>query len=156
MNINKGKSNVLLFNHDGIRLEVVRAIRVSNIIRYLGADMGDSRICFREHRKGKIQLAERMANLTFSVISKSCNKLLIGKTYWKNVMQPSVSTNARATLDKQSCVITSTLFEMNTTCMRWCDLNFSCLSNSITSAEVSRATLDKQSCVITPTFVYHD
>ena len=45
--------------------------------------------------------------------------------------------NARATLDKQSCVITSMLFEMNSTYMRWCDLNFSCLSTSITSAEVS-------------------
>ena len=47
------------------------------------------------------------------------------------------STYARATLEKQSCVITSTLFEMNSTCTRWCDLNFSCLSTSITSAEVS-------------------
>ena len=45
--------------------------------------------------------------------------------------------NERATLDKQSCVITSTLFEMNSTCMRWCDLNFSCLSTSITSSEIS-------------------
>ena len=44
---------------------------------------------------------------------------------------------AKATLDKKSCVITSTLFEMNSTCMRLCDLNFSCLSTSITSAEVS-------------------
>ena len=47
------------------------------------------------------------------------------------------AANARATLDKQSCVITSTLFETNSTCMRWCDLNFSCLSTSITSPEVS-------------------
>ena len=46
-------------------------------------------------------------------------------------------SHARATLDKQSCVITSTLFEMNSTCMRWCDLNFSCLSTTITSPEVS-------------------
>ena len=69
LNINKGKSNVLLFNHDGIRLEEVGGIRASNTIRYLGADMGDSRMCFCEYRKGKIQLAERMANLTFSVIS---------------------------------------------------------------------------------------
>ena len=49
----------------------------------------------------------------------------------------SSKSNARATLDKLSCVITSTLFEMNSTCMRWCDLNFSCLTTSITSAEVS-------------------
>ena len=28
--------------------------------------------------------------MTFSVISKSCEKLLIGKTYWKSVVQPTV------------------------------------------------------------------
>ena len=50
---------------------------------------------------------------------------------------PKVPGDTRATLDKQLCVITSTLFEMNLTCMRWCDLNFNCLSTSITSAEVS-------------------
>ena len=51
---------------------------------------------------------------------------------------------ARATLDKQSCVITSMLFEMNYTCMRLCDLNFSCLSTSITSAEVSSCQNNKR------------
>ena len=71
LNINKGKNNVVVFNHDGIRLEEVGGIRVSNTIRYLGADKGDSRMCFRKYRKGKIQLAERMENLTFTVISKS-------------------------------------------------------------------------------------
>ena len=81
LNINKGKSNVLVFNHDGIRLEEFGGIRVSNTIRYLCVDMGNSIMCFHEYRKGKIQLAERMANLASSVISKSCDKLLIGKTY---------------------------------------------------------------------------
>ena len=73
LNINKGTSNVLIFNHDRIRLEEVVGIKVSNTIRYLGADVGDSRKCFREYRKGKIQLAERMANLTFSVINSDIN-----------------------------------------------------------------------------------
>ena len=90
LNINKGKSNVLLFNHDGTRPEEVGGIRVSNTIRYLGADARGSKMCFCAYRKGKIQLAERMANLTFSVISRSCDKLLIGKTYWKSVVQPRV------------------------------------------------------------------
>ena len=94
LNINKGKKHVLLFNHDGIRLEEVGGIRVSNTIRYLGADMGDRRMCFAEYRNGKIQLAESMANLTFSVISRSCDKLLIGKTYWKSVVQPRVLSAA--------------------------------------------------------------
>ena len=49
LNINKGKNNVLLFNHDGIRLEEVGGIRVSNTIGYLCADMEDSRMSFREY-----------------------------------------------------------------------------------------------------------
>ena len=48
----------------------------------------------------------------------------------------SVEWMVRRWPDKQSCVITCT-FEMNSTCMRSCDLNFSCLSTSITSPEVS-------------------
>ena len=47
-------------------------------------------MCFREYRKIKIQLAERTANLTFSVILRLCDKLLIGKTYWKSVVKPRV------------------------------------------------------------------
>ena len=37
-----------------------------------------------------IQKAQNLANLTFPVIEKSCNKLLIGKTFWKNVALPSI------------------------------------------------------------------
>ena len=57
--------------------------------------------------------------------------IVISATLWNDLGY------ARATLDKQSCVITSTLFKMNSTCMRSCDLNFSCLSIFITSPEVS-------------------
>ena len=32
--------------------------------------------------------------MTFSVISKSCDKLLIGKTYWRSVVQPRVLSAA--------------------------------------------------------------
>ena len=34
--------------------------------------------------------AERMANLTYLIIAKSCNKILIGKTFWKSVALPGV------------------------------------------------------------------
>ena len=55
-----------------------------------------------------------------------------------------VSYAIGATLDKQSCVITSTLFEMNSTCMHLCDFNFSYLSTSITSAEVASCPNNKR------------
>ena len=31
-----------------------------------------------------------MANITYSVIERSCNKLLIGKSFWKSIVLPSV------------------------------------------------------------------
>ena len=31
-----------------------------------------------------------MTNLTYSVIARSCNKVLIGKKYWKNVVLPNI------------------------------------------------------------------
>ena len=40
--------------------------------------------------EGKNKLAEKMANLTFSIIGRSCNKMVMGKTYWKSVVQPRV------------------------------------------------------------------
>ena len=35
-------------------------------------------------------LAERMANLAFSVVYRSCDGLRMGQTYWKSVVQPGV------------------------------------------------------------------
>ena len=34
--------------------------------------------------------ARRYANLMHAVIAKSCNKLLIGKTYWKSAALPAM------------------------------------------------------------------
>ena len=45
---------------------------------------------------------------------------------------------------RSQCVITSTLFEMTSTCMRSCDLNFSWLSTSITAPEVSGCQNNKR------------
>ena len=45
------------------------------------------------HRTEKLY-AEKMANITFSVIARSCNKMIIGKTYWKSVVQPRVLSAA--------------------------------------------------------------
>ena len=37
-----------------------------------------------------MRLAEKMSNITFSIIARSCNKMIIVKTYWKSVVQPRV------------------------------------------------------------------
>ena len=52
-----------------------------NSVKYLGLDMGNSRKCFSAYKKGRVALAEKMANMTFSVVYRSCNRVLIEKTY---------------------------------------------------------------------------
>ena len=60
-------------------------------LRYLGVTVVNKRNCFLQHKKGKIMQARKMANLTYSIIARSCSKILIGKTYWKSVVLPGVS-----------------------------------------------------------------
>ena len=69
-----------MYNCGEGRLDEVGGIRVTNTIRYLGIDQRDSRLCFMEYQKGKVRLAEKMANITFSVITRSCKKTIISKT----------------------------------------------------------------------------
>ena len=71
--INKGKSTVLLYNCREGKPDEVGGMKVVSSIRYLGTDVGDSRLCFGECQKGKKRLAEKIANL-ISVIARSCNK----------------------------------------------------------------------------------
>ena len=75
LNINKGHSNVLLFNHYGISLEEVGG---NKSIKYLVTDVEDCRICCREYKHGKIESEEKIANLT-SAIARLSNKLVRGK-----------------------------------------------------------------------------
>ena len=88
--INKGKSSVLLYNCRAGKPDEVGGMKVVSSIRYLWTDVGDGRLCFGECQKGKIRLAEKMANFTFSIIARFCNKIVVGKTYWKSVAQPMV------------------------------------------------------------------
>ena len=52
--------------------------------------MKDDKKCFKYHKLEVLEKASRMANMTYPVISQSCYKILIGKTYWKGVVLPSI------------------------------------------------------------------
>ena len=52
-------------------------------IKYLGTYITNRRKYFAHHKELKIEKARKMANMTYSVVARSCNKMAIGKTYWK-------------------------------------------------------------------------
>ena len=87
LEINKEKSKIIIFNlkHQPDKIE---DIEVKKKITYLGVEINNKKD--KKHKKSKILQAQRMSNLTYGIIHKSCNKLMIGKTFWKNIVIPSI------------------------------------------------------------------
>ena len=82
LEINKEKSNIIIFNIEQ-QPDTIENIKIVNKIKYLGIEIDNKRNYFKTQRQNMLTKARKMANLTYCIIEKSCNKLLIGKTYWK-------------------------------------------------------------------------
>ena len=89
LKLNKEKSNILIFNMKDQPTDIEN-IKITNQIKYLGVWINNKRNLFTSHKEKMIQKAQKLANLTYSIIEKSVSKILIGKTYWKNVAIPSI------------------------------------------------------------------
>ena len=93
LELNKEKSNILVFNNKE-ETENIEGINVTTEIKYLGIKVVNKRNCFKEQKQKAINEAYKFANIVPSVISRSCNKLLIGSTYWKHTVLPLVMYGA--------------------------------------------------------------
>ena len=89
LHINKEKSNALVYNNsEGI--QHIDGVKVVSKIKYLGLLISDGIDMFKDQKEEMIAKAKRMSNLTYAVIAKSSNKMLMGKTFWKSVVLTSV------------------------------------------------------------------
>ena len=89
LEINLDKSNILIFNQRNQPVDI-KGIKVVNNLKYLGVTLNNGRDCFKIHKQNMFKKAKRLANQTYPVIAKSCNKILIGKTFWKSLALPSI------------------------------------------------------------------
>ena len=89
LEVNSRKSQCMTFNM-GAEVEEIEGVAVVDEIRYLGVKIEKRRNMFEGYRKELVNKAKWMSNLTYSVIEKSCHKVLIGKNYWKGVVLPRV------------------------------------------------------------------
>lgn len=55
----------------------IEKTKVNSLIKYLGVTINDTVNCFKEYKKEKLTQATKMSNVTYSVIARSCNKILI-------------------------------------------------------------------------------
>ena len=91
LKVNKTKCAVLQYNtREECTEEDFEGIKVEKQIKYLGVKICDGRNLFKEQKKEIMIKAQRMSNMTYGIIKKSCNKILIGKIYWKTIALPSI------------------------------------------------------------------
>ena len=93
LKINRGKSRCLVFNARQLGQDmpdVIEGMEVVEEIKYLGVVVQNKRSCFKTEMERKLDLAQKMANVTYSVVERSCSRLIIGKCYWKSVILPRV------------------------------------------------------------------
>ena len=89
LELNKSKSSILVFNVKN-KPDNIDGINITQEMKYLGVTIQDTRDIFKKHKETKLKLAERLSNCAYSVINRCCNRILIGKTYWKNIVVPAL------------------------------------------------------------------
>ena len=92
LQISRSKSECLILNRKKhlATPEKIGEIKVVEQIKYLGILITNKREYFKQHREVKLLKARRFASMAYSVIARSCNKLMIGKTYWKCMVLPCI------------------------------------------------------------------
>ena len=68
----------------------IAGIKVHDKMKYLGITINDKRNIFKIQRELIIEKATKMPNLTYSVVVRSCARLMIGKVYWKGIVLPMI------------------------------------------------------------------
>ena len=61
-------------------------------IKYLGMNISENRKHQKYNKDLKLNLARKIAGMAYSVVARSCNKMMIGKIYWKSILLPCILT----------------------------------------------------------------
>ena len=89
LKINKEKSKVLVYNSKE-DIKEIEGIQVTEKIKYLGIIIDNKKELFQSHKEAVIEKAVFYANMMHHVTGKSVNRMLVGKTYWKNMIIPKL------------------------------------------------------------------
>ena len=85
LELNKEKSNILIFNSNE-NIQSIEGIEVASEINYLGLNITNKKDCFKLQKEKIIKEAGKYSNIVPSIVQRSCNRAMIGTTYWKNVV----------------------------------------------------------------------
>ena len=82
LEINEKKSMVMVYKGKS-EVGEIEGIKVVDKIKYLGMEIGNKKDIFKGQKQNILKRIDGRAYEINKVIETSCNKLLIGKTWWK-------------------------------------------------------------------------
>ena len=85
LKLNKEKCKILIINEELDRNEV-EGIKIVNTIKYLGVLIDNKKKCFESQKNKIFNDANKFVGQIFAILGNSCNRMLIGKTYWKGLV----------------------------------------------------------------------
>lgn len=85
LSMNKDKCTYMVWNQKWTGTKDIRGIEESKEMKYLGVVINNSKQCFSTHVEQALNKARRMIAVLYSVLGSCCNRLLIGKTFWKGL-----------------------------------------------------------------------
>ena len=84
LKLNRSKCKIMVFNGNETD-EKIGNIDVVDSFRYLGVEIINKKKLFKLQIEKSLGKAQKMSNLLYMVLGNSCNRLLIGKTFWKGL-----------------------------------------------------------------------
>ena len=89
LSINKNKSNRIIFNSNN-QPEYIEDIPITTSITYLGVNTHNKKDCHKVQRTEATKREKKYSSMMPAIIHKSCNRILIVKTYWKGAALPTI------------------------------------------------------------------
>ena len=67
-------------------MKKIENIEMAEQGKYLGTQVTNDRNLYRKHVEVRVKKRIKMGNYISTIIGGSCNRLLVGKTIWKNII----------------------------------------------------------------------
>ena len=90
LKLNKNKCRMMIVNDRNSEIKDIDGIQVNQTIKYLGVLIDNKKGCFNSQKNRIFENGLKFSNQTYSVLGKACDKMLVGKTFYKGLVLPGM------------------------------------------------------------------
>ena len=91
LKLNREKCKILCFN--GEDEQQIDGIKIVEEITYIGINVQNKKRWYKNQISNNFNKGTKLCNYMYSIIAGSCNRLLVGKTFWKVMTLPAILFN---------------------------------------------------------------